>query len=100
MVQADGEGNVLVTVHVQPGSRRPGAAGRHGDALKLRVAAPPVDGRANRAVSDLLASLLHVPASSVELVSGASSRRKRLRISGVTDPAALVARVTELADGA
>lgn len=100
MVHVDATGDVLVAVHVQPGSRRPGVVGRHGDALKVRVAAPPVDGRANRAVLELLAALLDVPASSITLVAGTGARRKRLRISGVDDPGALAARIERLADGA
>lgn len=98
MVDVDGSGNVLLAVHVQPGARRPGVVGRHGEALKVRVTAPPVDGKANQAVIALLASALEVPASSVQVTAGASSRRKRLRITGVADPAALVARINSLAD--
>lgn len=84
MLEVDRDGNVIVTVHVQPGARRSEVVGRHGDALKLRVAAPPVDGKANRAVIALLAATLGVRASDVELVAGASQRRKRLRVEGVT----------------
>jgi hypothetical protein len=102
MVEVDGSGNVLVSVHVQPGARRAGVAGRHGAALKLRVTARPVDGKANAAVVALLADLLALPRASITLVSGATSRQKRLRITAGagTDAAALAARVTALADDA
>jgi uncharacterized protein (TIGR00251 family) len=104
MIEIDRRGDVLLTVHVQPGAKRPGVAGRHGDALKLRVTAPPTGGRANAAVIALVAELLAVPPATVTLVSGAASRRKRLRISP-TPPtpattAALAARLESLAAGA
>ncbi|HET6949426.1 MAG TPA: DUF167 domain-containing protein [Acidimicrobiales bacterium] len=77
------DGDVVLTVHVQPGAGREGVAGRHGDALKLRVTAPAVGGRANEAVRRLVARELGVRPAAVELVGGASSRRKRLRLVGV-----------------
>lgn len=80
-IVADGDG-VLLSVHVQPGAKRPGLAGWHGDAVKVRVSAPPVDGRANDAVVALVAEVLGVPAGAVTVVAGHTSRRKRLRISG------------------
>jgi uncharacterized protein (TIGR00251 family) len=84
---ADDDGDTPVTVvlrvHVQPGAGRSAATGRYGDALKIRVAAPPEGGRANQATIALIASLLGVPERHVELVSGQSSRAKRLRIEGV-----------------
>ena len=92
MLDLDRDGNVLLSVHVQPGARTNQVVGRHGDALKLRVAAPPTDGRANAAVVALVAETLGVPAGAVELVAGASSRRKRIRITGVT-PEAVTARL-------
>lgn len=82
MLDLDRDGNVLLSVHVQPGARRSEVVGRHGDALKVRVAALPEDGKANRAVVALVAEALGVAAGDVTLVSGASSRRKRLRIAG------------------
>jgi uncharacterized protein len=70
-------------VRVSPGARRPGIAGRHGDAWKIRVAEPPEDGRANEAVLKLLAETLDVPRARVTLVSGHSSRDKIVVLDGV-----------------
>ena len=77
------EGGVTLAVHVQPGAGRTEVVGRHGDALKLRVAAPPADGRANQATCELLARTLGVAPTAVTLVSGATSRSKRLRVEGI-----------------
>jgi hypothetical protein len=62
--------------------------GRHGDALKLRVAAPPTGGRANTAVVDLVAKEFNLKAADVDVVSGASSRDKRLKLKGIDRKAA------------
>jgi uncharacterized protein len=78
------EGAVVVHVHVQPGAGRSAVVGRHGEALKLRVAAPPVEGRANEAAADVLADALAVKRGDVELVSGSRSRLKRFRVRGIT----------------
>jgi uncharacterized protein len=75
----DGDALVL-TLHVQPGARRTEIAGTHGDALKIRLAAPPVDGRANTALVRYLASAFGVPMRQVTLVRGDASREKVLRV--------------------
>ncbi len=72
-----------LTVSVQPGARRPGVVGRHGDAVKLRVAAPAEAGRANRAVCDLNASAPGARPTDVTIASGASSRHKRLALRSI-----------------
>jgi uncharacterized protein len=82
LYSVDGD-DVVVALHVQPGAGRTEVVGRHGAALKVKVAAPPVDGRANDAVCKLLADLVGVPPSSAELIAGASSRTKRVRLRGV-----------------
>jgi uncharacterized protein (TIGR00251 family) len=82
LVRADGD-DVVVAVHVQPGAGRTAVVGRHGDALKVRVAAPPVDDRANVAAVALLADVLDVAPSSIAVVSGERSRLKRLRAEGI-----------------
>lgn len=74
---------VVVHVHVQPGAGRSAVVGRHGDALKVRVAAPPVEGRANEATEALLAEALGVARADLEMTSGATSRTKRYRLRGV-----------------
>ena len=68
---------------MQPGAGRTAVVGRHGDALKVKVGAPPEGGRANAAVVRLVADTLGIPERSVTLESGASSRTKRLRVSGL-----------------
>jgi len=82
MLDVDRDGNVIISVHVQPGARDNRVMGPHGDALKVRVTAPPVDGKANQAVEALLARVLD---ADVELVGGASSRRKRFRVTGISE---------------
>jgi uncharacterized protein (TIGR00251 family) len=81
--RADGDA-VVLAIHVQPGASRSEAAGEHGHELKIRLAAPPVDGRANAALIAFVARRLDVPRSQVELISGAASRQKRLRVKGVS----------------
>ena len=82
-VLAGDKGGVVLRLHVQPGAGRTAVIGRHGDAVKVKVAAPPQGGRANEAVVELVASLLGVKAGDVELTSGASSRTKRVTVRGV-----------------
>lgn len=74
-------GVVRLALHVQPGAKRNSVVGVHGDALKIAVSAPPVDGKANDAICVFVAELLHVPVRSVSVISGATSRRKVLAIS-------------------
>ncbi len=77
------DGSVTLSVHAQPGAGRSAVVGRHGTALKVRVAAPPEGGRANEALTRLLAETLGVGPSDVTLVSGEKSRAKRFRVAGV-----------------
>jgi uncharacterized protein len=69
---------------VQPRAGSTQLVGRHGEALKIRVMAPPVDGRANAAAIDLLSTTLGVPTSRIVLLSGAQSRLKRFRVDGMS----------------
>jgi hypothetical protein len=89
------EGGVVVRLHVQPGAGRTAVTGRHGDALKVKVAAPPEGGRANEACVELLAKVAGVKPAEVSVESGASSRSKRLRVAGVE--AEVFAKLLELA---
>jgi len=72
-----------VLLRVAPGAARAGVVGRHGDAWKVRVTAPPEDGRANDAVLRLLADTLAVPRNAVLLVSGHGSRDKIVELMGL-----------------
>jgi uncharacterized protein len=73
-------GAVSFKVRVQPRASRTEIAGEYKEAIKLRIAAPPVDGKANEECCRFLAKLLGVGASSVEIVSGDSSRDKVIRV--------------------
>ena len=79
------DGCATLTLHIQPGARKTELAGLHGDALKIRLAAPPVDGKANAALIDFIADRLEIARSAVRLKSGQSSRRKVLEVSGVAE---------------
>ncbi|MBI4400831.1 MAG: DUF167 domain-containing protein [Nitrospirae bacterium] len=82
-VQDSPEGAVL-TVHVQPNAARTEYAGAHGDALKFRVAAPPVGGAANETLCSFLADCFGISKSAVVLRSGTGSRHKRVLLKGVS----------------
>lgn len=75
----DGSGTRLV-VHVVPRASKSELCGLQGDALKIRLQAPPVDGKANKALCAFIADALHVPARDVTLASGATGRHKTLLI--------------------
>jgi uncharacterized protein (TIGR00251 family) len=72
-----------VRLRVSPGATRAGVVGRHGEAWKVRVAAPPEGGRANEAVVRLLADTLSLPREAVTLVSGHGGRDKIVELSGL-----------------
>ena len=74
-----------MTIRVQPRASRNEVAGVHGDALKVRLTAPPVEGAANEALVDFLATTFGIPARAVTIVSGASSRTKIVELAGVTE---------------
>jgi hypothetical protein len=84
--------DVVLVLHVQPGAKRTEIAGLHGDSLKIRLAAPPVDGKANDCLVAFLAERLEVAKSRIALISGAGSRSKRLRLTGL-DAAAVAGRL-------
>lgn len=83
-------------VHATPGAKRTEAAGAHGTALRVRLAAPPVDGKANAALIAWAAAAFGVPKSQVELLHGAAGRQKVLAIE-LPDEAALAAAQQQLA---
>ena len=74
-----------LVLHVQPRSRESAVAGRHGDALKVRLAAPPVDGAANEELVRFLAERLDVPRRAIHLVAGHTARRKVVDVDGLSD---------------
>jgi uncharacterized protein (TIGR00251 family) len=82
LYSTDGDG-VVLRVHVQPRAGRSAVVGRHRVALKVRVAAPPVDDRANEATIELVAEMLDVPKQQVSIVAGERSRVKRLRVTPI-----------------
>jgi uncharacterized protein len=71
-------------VKIHPRARKNAVTGELGDALKLSLTAPPVEGRANEACIEFLAHLLKVPRSSVTIASGLSNRRKVIRVRGIS----------------
>jgi uncharacterized protein len=83
-----------LTLHVQPNARKSGFSGLHGDALKVRIAAPAADNAANMELVRLLGGTLGVPKAAITLRRGATSRRKVVEISGGAE---LVAQIEKLA---
>ena len=71
---------LLLDLHLQPGARRIGFAGLHGERLKIRISAPPVDGKANRMLIAFLSDAFAVSKQQVSLLSGESNRQKRIAI--------------------
>jgi uncharacterized protein (TIGR00251 family) len=80
-VSAYKDGRVLLKVYVQPRSSRNRIVGLHGDAIKLAITAPPVDGKANVAVIKFLASFFGVRKMDLEIKNGLQSRRKSVLIA-------------------
>jgi uncharacterized protein len=76
--------SVRISVYVQPRASKTGVVGMHGDAWKIRVAAPPVDNAANAELIEFLASRLGVPKRSVRIAAGETGRRKIVEIDGVS----------------
>lgn len=73
---------IFLTLHVQPGAKRSEIAGLHGDALKIRLAAPAIEGRANEALLHFIAECFEVPQRNIEIKQGAQSRHKRVAVHG------------------
>ena len=94
MAEADwarrGADGWTLAVHVQPGAKRSAVAGLHGERLKIRIAAPALDGRANDALVAFVAETLGVPKRSVRVATGERARDKLVAVAGDCDPARLV----------
>jgi uncharacterized protein (TIGR00251 family) len=80
----ESSGGVTFAVKVHPRAKRNTIAGELGDALKLSLTSPPVEGRANQACIEFFAKLLKVPRSSVTITSGQTSRQKVIRVAGLS----------------
>ncbi len=78
------DGGVELLVLVQPRASRTKVVGEHDGRLKIALSAPPVDGEANAALIEFVSDALDVKKASVALIEGDTSRRKRLRVVGVT----------------
>jgi len=81
-VAADG---IVLSLHIQPRASKNEVCGIQDNALKIRLTSPPVDGAANKLCREFLADLFSVPKSAVEIVSGETSRHKRVHVNGAPD---------------
>ncbi len=77
--------DVIIDIHAQPGAKRSAVVGEHGGRLKIAIASPPIDGKANSALITFLAKTLGVSKSSVSILSGETSRQKRLIVHQISD---------------
>ena len=84
LIAKDTKDGVILSVHVQPKASTTECVGIHGDALKIRVAAPPIDGAANDELIRFVARRLSIPSTSVQIHSGTGGRHKRVLIKGAT----------------
>jgi uncharacterized protein len=76
---------LILDLHVQPGASRSEFAGRHGERIKVRIAVPAADGKANESLIEFLAEYFGVARRSITIVSGMRSRRKRVSIEGADE---------------
>lgn len=76
--------SATITIYVQPKASRNRIVGLHGDAVKISITAPPVDGKANESVVRFFAKLLKIPKSAITIISGETGRTKRLLLSGIS----------------
>lgn len=78
--RSDRDNNLVLTLHIQTGAKRTEAVGLHGEALKIKLAAAPIEGKANAALLKFIAKRFDVPLSQVALKQGAKSRHKVIEI--------------------
>lgn len=83
MIEATGNG-IRIHLYVQPNGKKSEILGEHDGALKIRIQAPPVEGKANAAIEEFIAKKLGLPKSRVSLIRGAQSRQKVVEVSGVS----------------
>lgn len=74
---------LIIHFHVQPGASKSEISGLHGNRIKVRLKAPPVEGRANEELIRFLSKLLEIPKKNIEIISGGLSRQKNVKISGI-----------------
>jgi uncharacterized protein (TIGR00251 family) len=84
-LRTQADGSLLLSIYVQPKSHRNAIVGLHGDAVKLRLTAPPIDGKANKAVIAFWAKFLKIPKSAVTIKSGLQSRMKKILLQGADE---------------
>lgn len=83
-LNVDKKGNLFLNVYVQPKSSRTRIAGLHGNAVKMCITEPPVEGKANATVIKFLAKLFHIPKSAITLHSGQQNRTKRFLLANIS----------------
>ncbi len=83
-LDADSANSFIIALHCQPGAKKTELQGEHDGRLKLRLAAPPVEGRANEALIEWLSKTLQIRRANIELLAGDLSRLKRVRVQGLS----------------
>lgn len=73
-------GDLIIKIYIQPSAKKNAIIGLHGENLKIKIKAPPVDDKANRELISFLADYLHVPQNTIEIVNGQHSRNKLVRL--------------------
>jgi uncharacterized protein (TIGR00251 family) len=96
MMQSAPDGGVIIEIRVIPRASKSGVAGTRGDAVLVRLHAPPVEGAANAELIRVIAAALGVPIRAVSIVAGERSRQKRVRVAGI-DAATAASRLATLA---
>ena len=77
-------GNLILTLYIQPGAKSCAVIGLHGDALKIKLASPPIDGKANKALVQFIAAQFDIPVRQIKLIRGEKSRHKTVELVGCT----------------
>ena len=83
-IDGDSADSFIIALHCQPGAKKTEVQGEHDGRLKLRLAAPPVEGKANEALIQWLSKTLDIRRANIELLAGDLSRLKRVRVQGIT----------------
>jgi uncharacterized protein (TIGR00251 family) len=86
---------LVIKTRVEPRSSRPGIAGAYRDGIKVRLASPPVEGRANRELIEVLSRELKIKKRDIEIISGKTSRNKVVKISGVKDITSILGKAVQ-----